>query len=62
MLNAIYIMFMLMFVVFMVIQTHIIFRELKEKKHNNPVLRYGMYTLVTLIWVLYITTIIYVTI
>lgn len=55
-------MFMLMFVVFMVIQTHIIFRELKEKKHNNPVLRYGMYTLVTLIWVLYITTIIYVTI
>ena len=51
-----------MFIVYMLIQTHIIFRGLKEMKrvNDNPILRYSMYVIVVLVWVLYIAGMVYI--
>ncbi|UUY76970.1 hypothetical protein NUT37_03850 [Staphylococcus haemolyticus] len=62
MLKSIFILITIVFIVYMLIQTHIIFRELKEMKHanDNPILRYSIYVIVVLVWVLYIAGMIYV--
>lgn len=55
-------MFMLMFVVFMVIQTHIIHKDLKRMKENKQkaFLYYAMHALLIFIWLFYIFVIVYV--
>lgn len=62
MLKSIFILITIVFIVYMLIQTHIIFKELKEMKrvNDNPMLRYIMYVIVVLVWVLYIAGMIYI--
>lgn len=62
MLKSIFILITIVFIVYMLIQTHIIFRGLKEMKrvNDNPMLRYSIYVIVVLVWVLYIAGMIYV--
>ncbi|TXD08234.1 hypothetical protein FAF33_007060 [Staphylococcus haemolyticus] len=62
MLKSIFILITIVFIVYMLIQTHIIFRGLKEMKrvNDNPMLRYIMYVIVVLVWVLYIVGMVYV--
>ncbi|MDU0485393.1 hypothetical protein [Staphylococcus haemolyticus] len=62
MLKSIFILITIVFIVYMLIQTHIIFNGLKEMKrvNDNPMLRYIMYVIVVLVWVLYIAGMVYI--
>ena len=62
MLKSIFILITIVFIVYMLIQTHIIFRGLKEMKrvNDNPMLRYIMYVIVVLVWVWYIAGMVYI--
>ena len=62
MLKSIFILITIVFIVYMLIQTHIIFRGLKEMKrvNDNPMLRYIMYVIVVLVWGLYIAGMVYI--
>lgn len=62
MLKSIFILITIVFIVYMLIQTHIIFKGLREMEHanDNPMLRYSIYVIVVLVWILYIAGMVYV--